>query len=175
MLIWHRQSWSPEKEPYWFFLYSDALDLLRQRCEIQGALNIPHQLNGIIYDMSDFKIRGSDVTVKIFKLKVPPCSEAPLWSDGTEKPFFDALTYTACDVCWGAKRKGDEKEESWGNKEREESENSPERPQRHLSLFYMHKRKRWKGIVIARVKAQMWTCNQFPRDQRWTGTLRPQV
>lgn len=48
MLIWHRQSQSPEKEPYWFFLYSDALDLLRQWCEIQGALNIPHKLSGII-------------------------------------------------------------------------------------------------------------------------------
>lgn len=127
MLIWHRQSWSPEKEPYWFFLYSDALDLLRQRHEIQGTLNIPHKLNGIIYNMSDFKIRGSDVTMKIFKIKILLCPEALLWSNETVKPFFDALTYCRRYVL-RSKAKGGWQEESWKNKERKESENSQEQP-----------------------------------------------
>lgn len=120
MLIWHRQSWSLEKEPYWFFLYSDALDLLRQRCEIQGALNIPHKPNGIIYNMSDFKIRGSDVTVKIFKIKIVLFPEAPLWSDETVKPFFDAFTFCRRYVLRN-KARGIEKRR---NKEQGESENS---------------------------------------------------
>lgn len=49
--------------------------------EIQGALNTPHKLNGIIYNISVFKIRGSDAAVKIFKLKMTLCPEAPLWRD----------------------------------------------------------------------------------------------
>lgn len=114
--------------------------MLRQRCEIQGMLNIPHKLNGIIYNMSDFKIRGSDVTMKILKIKILLCPEAPLWSDETVKPFFDALMYCRRYVL-RSKAKGDEKSRV-GDRRSRKSQKPSRNNLRGTFVFYMHKEKR---------------------------------
>lgn len=86
--------------------------------------------------MSDFKIRGSDVTVKMFKIKILLCPEAPLWSDETAKPFFfDALTYCRQYV------KGDEKRRA-GERKSRKSQKTARNNLRGTFIVCMHKKKR---------------------------------
>lgn len=87
--------------------------------------------------MSDFKIRGSDVTVKIFKIKILLCPEALLWSNETVKPFFDALTYCRRYVL-RSKAKGDDKRRAGETKSRK-SQKTARNNLKGTFMFYMHK------------------------------------
>lgn len=86
--------------------------------------------------MSDFKVTGSDVTVKIFKIKIPVCPEAPLRSDKTVKPFFDASTYNRRYVLRN-KSKGDEKRRAGETKTRK-SQKAARNNRGGTFSFYMH-------------------------------------